>query len=88
MNLCKSLLLPSQQIVTFLPQAQNNNQQFQNNQNNQQQLPVQNTRQGPRVVIEEKFEEDITPTRIIEETIIEDATVPEQGGNSIEKILA
>ena len=35
------------------------------------------------VVIEETIEEPVTPRIVIEETIIEDTSVPEQGGNSI-----
>ena len=37
----------------------------------------------PNAVIEETIEEPVTPRTVIEETVIEDLSVPEQGGNSI-----
>ena len=35
------------------------------------------------MVIQETIEEPVTPRIVIEETVIEDTSVPEQGGNSV-----
>ena len=51
--------------------------------NRHEQLPANELNKNATLVIEETIEEPVTPRIVIEETIIEDASVPEQGGNSM-----
>ena len=52
-------------------------------QGNDHQQPANGIHTNSTVVIQETIEEPVTPRIVIEETVIEDTSVPEQGGNSV-----